>query len=281
MIEFIDVYKPRWGVEPICRVLPIASSTYYAFKKRQPSKRSVSDEKMKKEVKRVFDENYKVYGADKIYKQLRREGFKVARCTIVRLMGQLGIRGKTRGKKRFTTITDHQAARPADLVNRVFTAPAPNRLWLADLTHVYTREGFVYVAFIIDAYARMIVGWQASRSLKADLALEALEQAIWSRKHEGLDELIHHSDRGVQYLSVRYTERIADAGGVTSVGSKGDSYDNALAESVIGLYKDRADLRRPDLAAPGRRHLRDLRVGGLVEQSKAVGSDRNDPASRG
>ncbi len=237
MVTFIDEHRAKWGIEPICRVLPIAPSTYYAFKTRPPSVRSVRDNQLKSEIQRVFKENFSVYGADKNWKQLKREGYVVARCTVERLMKELGIRGAVRGKKLFTTTTDDSAARPRDLVDRVFTAPAPNRLWVADLTYVKTHSGFVYVAFIIDVYARMIVGWQASRSLKADLALDALEQAIWSRKHQGLDQLIHHSDRGVQYLSIRYTERLAEAGGVNSVGSKGDSFDNALAESVIGLYK--------------------------------------------
>jgi len=237
MIALIDEYRTKWGVEPICRVLPIAPSTYYAAKKDPPSARSVRDEELKVDIIRVFKQNFSVYGADKIWTQLRREGTQVARCTVERLMKNLGIKGAVRGKKHFTTIPDDTSARPADLVDRVFSAPAPNRLWVADLTYVRTWSGFVYVAFIIDVYARMIVGWQASRSLKADLALDALEQAIWSRKEKGLHELVHHSDRGVQYLSIRYTERIAEAGGVNSVGSRGDSYDNALAESVIGLYK--------------------------------------------
>ena len=237
MVTFIDEHRSKWGVEPICDVLPIAPSTYYAFKTRAPSARSVRDEQMKPEILRVYRQNFSVYGADKIWTQLNREDTEVARCTVERLMKILGIKGAVRGKKLFTTTPDDAASRPADLVQREFSAPAPNRLWVADLTYVKTHSGMVYVAFIIDVYARMIVGWQASRSLKADLALHALEQAIWSRKHQGLDQLIHHSDRGVQYLCIRYTERLAEAGGVGSVGSKGDSYDNAMAESVIGLYK--------------------------------------------
>jgi len=237
MIAFIDENKTKWGVEPVCRVLPIAPSTYYAAKKAPPSPRSVRDKDLKKDIERVFKQNFEVYGADKIWVQLRREGTQVARCTVERLMKDLGIKGAVRGKKHFTTVADDASPRPADLVDRKFSAPAPNRLWLADLTYVRTWSGFVYVAFVVDVYARMIVGWQASKSLKADLALDALEQAIWSRKDKGLSELIHHSDRGVQYLCIRYTERIAEAGGVTSVGSRGDSYDNALAESIIGLFK--------------------------------------------
>ena len=238
MIHFIDDHKMRWGVEPICRVLPIAPATYYAAKKRPPSQRRLRDEYLKVHIERVWKANFKVYGADKVWATLNREGITVARCTVERLMRELGIRGATRGRKVFTTTPATDGSeRPADLVQRDFNAPAPNRLWVCDITYVKTHAGMVYVAFVIDCFARMIVGWQASRSLRTDLCLDALEQAIWSRKGEGLDELVHHSDRGSQYLSIRYTERLAEAGGVQSVGSKGDSYDNALAESVIGLYK--------------------------------------------
>jgi len=240
MIEFIDEHKMRWGVEPICRVLPIAPSTYYAARRRLPARRALRDEYLKSEIKRVYDDNYKVYGAAKVWARLQRENITVARCTVERLMAQMGLRGAVRGGRHRTTIPADTASPPADLVNRAFSSEAPNRLWLADLTYVRTWSGYVYAAFIIDAFARMIVGWQASRSLRTDLCLDALEQAIWARQEHGLDELVHHSDRGVQgvqYLSIRYTERVSDAGGVTSVGSRGDSYDNALAESVIGLYK--------------------------------------------
>jgi putative transposase len=238
MIAFIDEHKMRWGVEPICRVLPIASSTYYAFRKRPPSQRALRDEYLKVHIERVWKANFKVYGADKIWVALKREGIKVARCSVERLMRELGIRGATRGRKPFTTTpAEDGTERLADLVQRRFSASAPNKLWLCDTTYVKTHSGVVYVAFVIDCFVRMIVGWQASRSLRTDLCLDALEQAIWARKDEGLDELVHHSDRGSQYLSIRYTERLAEAGGVQSVGSRGDSYDNALAESVIGLYK--------------------------------------------
>src|SRR5680860_1197789 len=238
MIEFIDEHKIAWGVEPICRMLPIAPSTYFAAKKRLPPPRTLRDEQLKTEIRRVYDDNFKVYGADKIWTQLNRENIKVARCTIERLMRQLGIQGARRGGRHRTTIPkDDPAARPADLVERTFKASAPHKLWLADLTYVRTWSGFVYVAFIIDCFSRRIVGWQASPSLRTDLCLDALEQASWARRKDGLDELVHHSDRGVQYLSIRYTERVAATGGVQSVGSCGDSYDNALAESVIGLYK--------------------------------------------
>ena len=238
MITFIDDNRQRWGVEPICRVLPIAPSTYYAFRKRPPSDRTLRDEYLKSEIERVWKANYKVYGARKIHRQLNRDDIAVARCTVQRLMRQLSIQGARRGRKVFTTIpADDGTERPADLVNRDFNAPAPNRLWLCDITYVKTHSGMVYVAFVIDCFARMIVGWQASRSLRTDLCLDALEQAVWARRDERLDELVHHSDRGSQYLSIRYTERLAETGGVQSVGSKGDSYDNALAESVIGLFK--------------------------------------------
>jgi transposase InsO family protein len=187
------------------------------------------------EIKRVFNENRQVYGARKVWRQLNREGFPVARCTVERLMHQMGLQGVVRGKKVRTTIPDEVAARPADLVERDFTASHPNQLWVADLTYVVTWAGFVYVAFVIDVFSRMIVGWRVSRSLRSDLALDALEQALWARPKTR--ELIHHSDRGVQYVSISYTERLAEAGIEPSVGSVGDSYDNALAETIIGLYK--------------------------------------------
>jgi putative transposase len=220
--------------------LKIAPSTYYAAKKRAPSTRKLRDEALKVEIKRVYEENLVVYGADKIWTQLNREGHRVARCTIERLMRELGLSGARRGTtSTITTITGDDEGRPADLVARVFRAPAPNRLWVADLTYVKTHSGWVYVAFIIDVFSRMVVGWQASRSLRSDLAIDALEMAVWNRQRAGhdLDGLIHHSDRGVQYLSIRYTERLAANDIVSSVGSKGDSYDNALAESFNGLYK--------------------------------------------
>jgi putative transposase len=237
MTRYIDAHRDRFGVEPICRVLQVAPSTYYAAKARPPSARAVRDEQLKVEIKRVWDANFQVYGAEKIWRQLGREGIAVGRDRVARLMRTLGIRGVVRGKPRRTTIPDPAGQRPADLVNRQFTAPAPNRLWVADLTYVPTWAGFCYTAFIIDAFSRAIVGWRVATTLRATLALDALEMAIWARQHTGLDELVHHSDRGGQYLSVRYTQRLADQGAVASVGSKGDSYDNALAEAVNGLYK--------------------------------------------
>jgi putative transposase len=218
----------------------IAPNTYWVAKKRPPSARAVRDAELILEVQRVFDENLFVYGADKIWAQLNREGIRVARCTVERLMRARGLSGARRGKAfKTTTRTDERQVRPADLVARRFRAPAPNRLWVADLTYVKTHTGWVYVAFIIDVHSRFVVGWQASRSLRSDLAIDALEMAVWNRQRAGanLTGLVHHSDRGVQYLSVRYSERLDDNDIVASVGSKGDSYDNALAESFNGLYK--------------------------------------------
>jgi putative transposase len=237
MSAFIDTHRERFGVEPICRVLQVAPSTYYAARRRRPSTRALRDERLKVEIKRVWDDNYQVYGAEKSWRQLGREGITVGRDRVARLMRQLGIRGVVRGKPRRTTTPAATADRPADLVGRDFSAPAPNRLWVADLTYVATWAGFCYTAFIIDAYSRAIVGWRVARTLRAELALDALEMAIWARQHGGLDGLVHHSDRGVQYLAIRYTQRLAEEGAVTSVGSRGDSYDNALAEAVNGLYK--------------------------------------------
>jgi putative transposase len=203
----------------------------------------VRDRQLKAEIVRVHAEHFGVYGARKVWRQLHREGIAVARCTVERLMRELGLRGAVGGKIRRTTTPDAAAARPADLVDRDLAAQRPNQLWVADRTSVATWSGFVYVAFIIDAFSRFIVGWQASRSLRTDLALDALEMAIW-RRQAGLEGLVHHSDRGGQYLSIRYTERLAEAGAVTSVGSRGDSYDNALAETIIGLYKTELVRRR-------------------------------------
>ena len=245
MTAFIDANKNRrsgglvWGIEPICALLPIAPSTYHAARKRPPSARSIRDSELKPKIKRVYEKNLSVYGADKIWDQLNKDGTRVARCTVERLMRDLGLQGARRGRTWVrTTVGDDTLDRPADLVERQFTAPAPNRLWLADLTYVKTYSGWVYVGFIIDVYSRFIVGWQASRSLRSDLAIDALEMAVHNRsRNDSLEGLVHHSDRGVQYLSVRYTDRLADNDIVASVGSKGDSYDNSMAESFNGLYK--------------------------------------------
>jgi putative transposase len=243
MTAYIDANRDRFGVEPICQLLPIAPSTYYQHRKRRPSARAARDARLKTEIARVHGEHFGVYGARKVWRQLHREGIAVARCTVERLMGELHLEGVRRGKPRRTTTPDTTAPRPADLVNRDFSAQRPNQLWVADLTYVATWSGFVYVALVIDAFSRFLVGWQASRSLRTDLALDALEMAIWCRQTQ-LQGLVHHSDRGSQYLAIRYTDRLAEAGAVTSVGSRGDSFDNALAETIIGLYKTELIRRR-------------------------------------
>ncbi len=237
-MRFIQTHQARWGVEPICRVLEIAPSSYYAAVQRPPSARQQRDADLRVAIRHVWDAHRQVYGADKVWAQLNREGARFARCTVERLMRALGLRGVVRGQRGVrTTLGDETHDRPADLVARCFNAPAPNRLWVADRTYVKTQSGWVYVAFVIDVFSRYVVGWQASRSLRADLALDALEMARWRRRGQRLAGLVHHSDRGVQYLAIRDTERLAEAGAVASVGSRGDSYDNALAESFNGLYK--------------------------------------------
>jgi putative transposase len=236
-VSFIDDHRARWGVEPICRVLKVAPSTYYAARCRPPSARAYRDAELKEEITRVYRDNFQVYGAAKIWRQLRREGIVVGRDRVARLMGELGICGVVRGGSKRTTIPAAVGDRPADLVERNFAAPAPTACGSPDLTYVATWAGFCYVAFVIDAFSRMIVGWRGTTSLRTELALDALEMAIWTRQGEALDGLVHHSDRGVQYLAIRYTERLAEAGAVASVGSRGDSYDNALAETVNGLFK--------------------------------------------
>jgi len=241
MAPFIDEHRETYGVEPICKELPIAPSTYHEQKAREadPSRlpeRVVRDTQLREEIERVWKEHFGVYGARKVWRQLKREKIDVARCTVERLMREMGLRGAIRGRKyKKTTIVDEASERPEDLVHRDFTADRPNRLWVADLTYVATWVGFVYVAFITDVFSRKIVGWRVSNSLRSDLALDALEQALHARPD--IDDLVHHSDRGVQYLSIRYTERLAEAGIEPSVGTVGDSYDNALAETINGLYK--------------------------------------------
>jgi putative transposase len=265
MVSYIDTYRGQFGVEPICRVLShagcqIAPSSYYAAKSRPASARAVRDTQLAAQIRRVHAENFGVYGADKLWRQLNREGVRVARCTVERLMRKLGLAGAVRGRRRRTTTKPAPAsARPADLVGRNFTAAAPNRLWVADVTYVWTWAGFVYIAFVVDAFSRRILGWRCATHLRTDLALDALEMAIWTRqRHSGgglLSGLVHHSDRGVQYLSIRYTERLAEAGAVTSVGSRGDSYDNALAETTIGLFKTEIVNRRGPWKTPGQVEL--------------------------
>jgi putative transposase len=216
--------------------LQIAPSTYYAAKSRPPSARAVRDKHLKAQIQRVYQDNFCVYGARKIWRQLQREGLDVARCSVERLMRELGISGAVRGKARRTTVADPSAKRAPDLVKRHFTAAAPNRLWVADFTYCSTWSGMVYTAFVVDVYSRRIVGWRTSTSMTTDLPLDALEMAIWAR-NDRVENVVHHSDRGTQYTSIRYTERLIEAGAECSVGTTGDSYDNALAESVIGLYK--------------------------------------------
>jgi transposase InsO family protein len=248
MTGFVDAYRDDYGVEPICKIIKIAPSTYHehARRRQQPETapaRVRRDTASKEEIQRVFDENFKVYGARKIWRQLKREGHDVARCTVERLMQDMGLQGVIRGKKVRTTVSDKATPCPLDHVNRDFKSPRPNVLWVSDFTYVATWTGFVYVAFVIDAYARRIVGWRVSRSAHAGFVLDALEQAIAERR-PGAGGLVHHSDRGVQYVSIKYTERLAEAGLVPSVGSVGDSYDNALAETINGLYKAEVIWRR-------------------------------------
>ena len=248
IVNYIEENKKAFGVEPICTVLSsadvtIAPSTYYAARTRAPSARAVRDKQVTSEISRVHAENYGVYGIRKVHAQLRREGGvggrPAARCTVARLMKAAGLRGISRAKGPRTTVAGRGVDTRPDLVRRDFTATAPDRLWVADLTYVRTFAGWVYCAFILDVFSRRVVGWQASTSLRTDLALDALEMGLWIRRRDGhgVSALVHHSDRGVQYLAVRYTERLAEAGAVASVGSKGDSYDNAMAEAFNSLFK--------------------------------------------
>ena len=256
MVSFIDTHRAEYGVESICAQLPIAPSQYYEHKAREaePARlppRLQRDRALAPEIHRVYEENFHVYGARKVWRELGREDFIVARCTVERLMRSLGLQGVVRGRKCRTTIADDSAERPLDRVNQQFQATRPNELWVADFTYVATWAGFVYVAFMIDVFARRIIGWRVARSMRAELVLDALEQALWSRS--GVQGVVHHSDRGSQYLSIRYSERLTEAGAQPSVGSVGDSYDNALAETIIGLYKTEVIHRRGPW-----RHLEDL-----------------------
>jgi putative transposase len=249
MKRFIDEHRSTYGVEPICKVLPIAPSTYWEHAARQidPARRperARRDDRLCDEIERVHAENFSVYGARKIWLQLGREGHEVARCTIRRLMKRIGLQGAIRGKKVTTTVSSPALPCPADRVNRNFRADRPNALWLSDFTYVPTSAGFVYVAFVIDAFARRIVGWKVSRSMQTDFVLNALEQALHDRRPLKQGGLIHHSDRGVQYVAIKYTDRLREAGVEPSVGSVGDSYDNALAETINGLYKAEVIHRR-------------------------------------
>jgi putative transposase len=249
MIAFIDDHREAYGVEPICRVLPIAPSTYHAraAQRADPGKASARarrDVGLRGEIRCVFEANFGVYGVRKVWRQLGREGTSVARCTVARLMQQMRLCGVVRGKEARTTVPGKGMPCPADRVNRQFRAPRPNLLWLADFTYVATWQGFVYVAFVIDAFARRIVGWRVSRTAHAGFVLDALEQALHDRRQAQGGGLVHHSDHGVQYVSIRYTDRLADAGIEPSVGSVGDSYDNALAETINGLFKTEVIRRR-------------------------------------
>jgi putative transposase len=240
MVRFIDAHREAHGVEPICAVLPIAPSTYYEAKARErdPSRipvRAQRDAALRPEIQRVYDATRQRYGGKKVWKELVREGRVVARCTVQRVYKAMGLHGIVRGRRVRTTIPEPLGQQAQDLVRRNFTATRPNQLWVSDLTYVATWRGFVYVAFVTDAFSRRIVGWRATTTLRSDLALDALEQALYDRETDGA--LVHHSDRGVQYLSIRYTDRLAAAGVASSVGSRGDAYDNALAETINGLYK--------------------------------------------
>ena len=242
MRSFVDEHRDTFGVEPICRQLQIAPSGYrrHVAQLRNPEQRSqrvLRDAVLVPEIERVWQANLRVYGADKVWRQLNREGVVVARCTVERLMRRQGLRGAMRGKVVRTTISDSKAPCPLDRVNRQFKAERPNQLWVSDFTYVSTWQGWLYVAFVIDVFARRIVGWRVSSSMHTDFVLDALEQALYARQPSPEETLIHHSDRGSQYVSIRYSERLAEAGIEPSVGSKGDSYDNALAETINGLYK--------------------------------------------
>jgi len=249
MIAFIDAHRDVHGVEPICRMLPIAPSTYHTHVARRADPATAParvrrDASLCGPIRRVWEENFRVYGVRKVWRQLGREGISVARCTVARLMRRMELQGAVRGKTVKTTFGDHATPCPADRVNRQFQAPRPNALWLSDFTYVATWQGFVYVAFVIDAYARRIVGWRVSRTAHASFVLDALEQALHDRRPVEGGRLIHHSDRGVQYVSIKYTERLVAAGIEPSVGSVGDSFDNALAETINGLYKTEVIRRR-------------------------------------
>ena len=285
---FIHSHREQYGVEPICNVLPIAPSTYYEGKARETDHRRLPararrDGELREQIGRVWKENFGVYAVRKVWRQLNREGVVAARCTVARLMRELGLRGVVRGRRVNTTTAVATLPCPADRVNRVFQVPRPNALWLADLTYVATWAGFVYVAFVIDAFARRIVGWRVSNSLRTDLALDALEQALYARVVGPRDALVHHGDRGAQYLSIRYTERLAQAGIEQSVGSVGDSYDNALAGEAAKQNHHRAVQGRGDptprpLAGPGAGGVRNPRLGRLVQPPTDPRADR-EPTS--
>ena len=243
-MTFIDAHRERFGVEPVCKVLGTSVATYYARKQRPPSRRALRDAELIELIREVHEENLSVYGSYRVWKALLRKDVEVARCTVERLMRKHGIEGKSPRRRKRTTIADEGAPRPADLVERRFVATGPNQLWVCDITYVKTWEGFVYLAFVKDVFSRMIVGWQLADNLRTDLVLDALEMATWRRRPDPADRLVHHSDRGSQYTSFRYTQRLEDLGIARSVGSKADAYDNAMAESWVGTFKtERVDDR--------------------------------------
>jgi len=277
MTRFIEERRDRFEVELLCRVLGASPSTYYAARSRSPSARAITDAWLHEEIERVFKENYSVYGGRKLWRQLHREGILIGRDRVWRLMREAGLQGARRGKTKLTTRRDDSAARPPDLVCRDFSTQAPNRLWLADLTYVRTWAGFCYVAFVEDAFSRMIVGWSLATHPRASLATEALEMAVW-RRHASVEGLVHHSDAGSQYTSVVYTERLAEHGIAPSVGSVGDSFDNAMAESAIGLYKTELIRRRGPWRDPRSGRDRHPRVHRLVQLQEVARRDRLRPA---
>ena len=267
MTRYIDAHRDRFGVEPICQTLQVAPSTYYAVKSRRPASRRVRDEELKRDVRRVHRDNFGVYGVEKIWRQLLREGIAVGRDRVARLMRDLGLAGAVRGKKARTTVPGDVGARPADLVDRAFRAPAPNRLWVADLTYVSTWSGFAYTALIVDAFSRAIVGWRVATSLRADLALDALEMAIWARRPTAEDTLVHHSDRGVQYLAIRYTERLAEEGAVHLRRVTGRQLRQRAGRDRDGALQDRADPAARTLAHCRTGRAIDRGMGRLVESA--------------
>lgn len=279
MIAYIDAHKERFGVEPICKQLPIAPSAYYAAKSRPPSARTTRDEALKPEIRRVHRDNFGVYGARKVWLQLGREGIPVARCTVARLMSGLGLRGVRRGAFKVTTTPDGRALRPADLVDRDFRATRPNQLWVADITYVATWNGFVYVAFVTDVFSRRIVGWRVSRSLRSDLALDALEMALWARG-KSADGLVHHSDRGSQYLSIRYSERLAEAGSGRLCRIPGGFLRQRARRNHQRSLQDRSDPAKGALEEHRRRRVRHVGMGRLVQQPATARTDRRHPTGR-
>ena len=285
MIAFIDDHREAHGVEPICKVLPIAPSTYHdhVAKRVDPSRlsaRARRDAALKDEVQRVFEANFRVYGVRKVWRQLQREGFDVARCTVARLMRAMGLEGIIRGKPLRTTVSDKAAPCPLDHVNRQFHAPAPNMLWVSDFTYVATWTGFVYVAFVIDTYARRIVGWRVSRTAHASFVLDALEQALHDRRPIHRGGLVHHSDRGSQYVSIRYTERLARGRRRALGRQRRRQLRQCSRRNDQRSLQGRGDPSTRTMALVRGRRVRDAGMGGLVQQSPAAGAHRQHPAGR-